>query len=98
MMEWFYLVCDEMEAWMAHSREAIYDVDLDAPLPTLDKTENFTTKRGKIYDSLPNERNLIFISQVPEPKSVTLLRTGEQIEYQFQRASLLVEVPANLQS
>ncbi len=98
MMEWFYLVCDEMEAWMAHSREAIYDVDLNAPLPTLDKTENYTTKRGNIYYSLPDKRNLIFISRVPEPKSVTLLRTGEQMEFEYREGSLLVDLPANLQT
>lgn len=37
MMEWFYEACDEMSGWLKYSREAVYDVDLEAPLPTMDK-------------------------------------------------------------
>jgi len=96
MMEWYYEVCDEMAIWMAHSREAIYDVDLDAPLPTLDKTQNFTTQKGNIYYSLPNADNVIFISDVKVPKSLTLLRTGQTLQYEYFNNGLKVVVPADL--
>ena len=96
MMEWFYEVCDEMEGWMAHSREAIYDVDLDAPLPTLDKTRNFTTRRGNIYYSLPSDQNVIFISEVSRPDSVTLLRTGEILGFEYRDGSLFIEIPLSM--
>jgi alpha-L-fucosidase len=98
MMEWFYEVCDEMAEWMKHSREAIYDVDLDAPLPTLDKTENFTIKKENTYYSLPNKENLIFISEVINPKSVSLLRTGEDIEFEYKNNSLRIVVPADMRT
>ena len=96
MMEWFYQVCDEMAAWMKHSREAIYDVDLDAPLPTLDKTDNYTTKKGNVYYSLPDEKNVIFITDVSKPKSVALLRTGENIRFEYRDNSLRINVPAKM--
>ena len=94
MMEWYYDLCKEMGEWMAHSREAIYDVDLDAPLPTLDKTQNFTTKRGNIFYSLPNEKGVVFISDIEKPKSVTLLRTGKKLKSTFREGALRVEVPS----
>jgi len=96
MMEWYYDLCDEMEAWMSHSREAIYDVDLNAPLPMLDKTMNYTTKKGNIFYVLPDENNTIFISEVSEPKSVTLLRSGEKIEYQYKEGSIRLVLPQNM--
>ncbi|WP_372807506.1 alpha-L-fucosidase, partial [Pontiella sp.] len=98
MMEWYYEVCDEMAEWMKHSREAVYDVDLDAPLPTLDKTQNFTTKRGNIYYSLPDENGVVFIIGVTKPKSVTLLRTGQKLDSEFRGGSLRVVVPAKMQT
>jgi alpha-L-fucosidase len=98
MMDWFYDVCDEMAEWMAHSRESIYDVDLDAPLPTLDQTQNSTTKRGNVYYSLPNSKNVVFISEVTRPKQVSLLRTGETLEFTFRDSALRVVLPETLQA
>ena len=98
MMEWFYQVCDEMAVWMQHSREAVYDVDLDAPLPTLDKTQNYTTKRGNTYYALPNDKGVVFISDVTEPMSVSLLRTGEKIESEFRDNSLHIVVPKSMRT
>jgi alpha-L-fucosidase len=98
MMDWFYDVCDEMAVWMKHSREAVYDVDLSAPLPTLDKTQNYTTKRGNIYYSLPNEKGVVFISDITKPKSVTLLRTGKELAFQYQDGSLHIVVPKAMQT
>ncbi len=93
MMEWFYTMCDEMAGWMKHSREAVYDVDLDAPLPTLDKTQNYTTKRGNIWYSLPDDRSIVFIHDVKCPVSVTLLRTGEAIDFDYRDGALRGVVP-----
>jgi alpha-L-fucosidase len=90
MMDWFYEVCEEMADWMAHSRESVYDVDKDAPLPTLDLTQNSTTKRGNVWYSLPDDAGSIFINGVSRPKAVTLLRTGETIPYEFRDSGLHV--------
>jgi alpha-L-fucosidase len=98
MMDWFYDVCDEMADWMKHSREAVYDVDLDAPLPTLDKTQNYTTKRGKTYYSLPDDDGVVFIADVTKPKSVTLLRTGKKLDSEFRDGTLRVVVPDKMQT
>jgi len=98
MMDWFYEVCQEMEGWMAHSKEATYDVDQDAPLPTLDKTQNYTTKRGNTYYSLHDDKGVIFITDVSQPKAVTLLRTGESIDFEFRDSALRIIVPQSLQT
>jgi alpha-L-fucosidase len=98
MMEWFYDVCDEMAGWMKHSREAVVDVDLDAPLPTLDKTQNYTTKKGSIWYSMPNKQGVVFITDVAGPESVTLLRTGDKLAFDYRENALRVAVPESLRS
>ncbi|CAA6691727.1 MULTISPECIES: alpha-L-fucosidase [unclassified Lentimonas] len=98
MMEWYYTLCDEMSEWMKHSSEATYDVDQDAPLPTLDKTENFTTKRGNIYYSLPDTNNLVLINDVTKPELVTLLRTGESMNFEFNDGTLRVVLPRRMET
>jgi alpha-L-fucosidase len=89
---------DELALWMKHSREATYDVDLNAPLPTLDNTDNFTTKRGNTWYSMPDAKNTIFITDVTQPKSVTLLRTGEKVAYKFVDGSLQAVLPKTMQT
>ncbi|WPJ96306.1 alpha-L-fucosidase [Coraliomargarita algicola] len=98
MMDWFYELCDEMAAWMAHSREATYDVDLDAPLPTLDKTQNYTTKRANVYYSLPDAEGAVFIRDVSHPLQVSLLRTGEPLNFTYRDSALHVVVPAAMRT
>ena len=98
MMDWFYDVCDEMAGWMQHSREAVVDVDLDAPLPTLDKTQNFTTKKGNHWYAMPDEQGVVFITDIAAPKSVTLLRAGETLDYEFRDSALRVEVPEKMRT
>ena len=98
MMGWFYDMCDEMAGWMKHSREAIYDVDLDSPLPMLDKTQNYTTVRENTWYSMPNEKNTVFIHEVNRPQSVTLLRTGEDLAFEFRDGSLRVVVPKTMRT
>ena len=98
MMDWYYQVCDEIAAWMSHSREAIYDVDLDAPLPTLDKTQNFTTKKGDTWYSMPDDQDAVFITGIEEPKSVCLLRTGDTLAFEFRDHALRLVVPVALRT
>ncbi len=98
MMEWYYEVCDEMADWMAHSKEATYDVDLAAPLPTLDKTQNYTTVKGNTWYSLPNDKGSVFIQDVSSPSSITLLRTGEALEFEYRDRGLYVVVPEALRT
>ncbi|MBP0905417.1 alpha-L-fucosidase [Mariniflexile gromovii] len=92
MMDWFYEVCAEMETWMQHSREAIYDVQLTAPLPTLDKTNNFTTVKGNNYYVMPDAQNRIEIHNVEQPKSVVLLRTKQKIDFGYDKKSKTITV------
>jgi alpha-L-fucosidase len=93
MMDWYYDMTDELALWMKHSREAVYDVDLNAPLPTLDKTHNFTTKRGNTWYSMPDKKNNILITNIDKPKSVTLLRTGEEVTFKFMDGTLQISLP-----
>ncbi|MGB0344874.1 MAG: alpha-L-fucosidase [Coraliomargarita sp.] len=93
MMDWFYDVCEEMAGWMAHSREAVVGVDLDPPLPMLDKTLNYTTKKGSVWYSMADEAGRVFIREVAAPQSVSLLRTGEALPFQHKDGALLIQLP-----
>jgi len=98
MMDWFYEVCDEMAGWMAHSREAVYDVDLEPPLPMLDKTDNPVTVRGTTWYAMPDPQNRVEIHDVAKPATVTLLRTGEPIEHTFDDGTLGLTVPESMRT
>lgn len=100
MMDWFYDLCEEMEMWMEHSKEAIYDVRLIAPLPTLDITKNYTTVKGNNYYSMPDAQNRIEIHNVEKPISVVLLRTKQNIKFDYNKKTKLfsVFVPIKMQT
>ena len=98
MMDWFYEVCDEMAAWMEHSREAVAGVDLDPPLPTLDKTENFTTVKGNTWYAMPDDEGAVVMHDVRRPQSVMLLRTGEELTFSYDGSILRVVVPEELRT
>lgn len=98
MMDWYYEVCEEMAAWMAHSREAVVGVDLDAPLPTLDQTMNFTTKKGKVWYAMPDEKQEVFLLDVTTPSSVTLLRTGESVAFEQKGNAVRIVVPEEMRT
>lgn len=98
MMDWFYLVCNEMAGWMQHSREAVQDVDLNPPLPTLDKTDNYTTVRGNAWYALPDDGGQVLIREVERPDAVTLLRTGEPLEFSHKEGVLRLMVPESLRT
>jgi alpha-L-fucosidase len=98
MMDWYYTLCDALAGWMQHSREAVYDVDLDPPLPTLDITQNFTTKKGNNWYAMPDEKGEVIIREVEKPQSVTLLRTGEAIAFEYHAKTLRLKVPADRRS
>jgi alpha-L-fucosidase len=82
-----------MADWMAHSREAVYDVDLDPPLPMLDKTDNPVTVRGTTWYAMPDPQDRIEIRDIARPESVALLRTGEPIDHTFEKGTLGLTVP-----
>ncbi|MDW5290831.1 alpha-L-fucosidase [Formosa sp. PL04] len=92
MMDWYYQLTDDMEKWMSHSSEAIYDVDLVAPLPTLDKTMNYTTVKKNVYYSLPDDNNKILIIAVDKPDCVALLRTKENIPFTYNAEKRALEI------
>jgi len=98
MMDWYYEVCRELADWMAHSQEAVYDVDLNAPLPTLDITANCVTVRGNTWYAMPDENNEICIENLQAPNSVQLLRSGEPLPYDYHQGVLSLSIPETLQT
>ena len=47
---------------------------------------------------MPDKKNTIFITDITQPKSVTLLRTGEKVAYKFVDGSLQVVLPKTMQT
>ena len=68
IMDWYYDVCKKMGEWMKHSKEAVFDVNLNAPLPTLDKTQNYTTVKEKLGTQCPMIRMRLSSMKFPNPK------------------------------
>lgn len=98
LMDWFYPVCDTMAGWMRHSRESIVGVDLDSPLPTLDNTQNFTTKKGHTWYAMADDSGSVRINDIPRPRSVTLLRTGAPLDFSHANRSMTLVLPDSLRT
>jgi len=59
----------------------------------LEKTLNYTTVKGSVWYSMPNEQGVISISDVEPPKSVKLLRTGKSLKFECREGALRIVVP-----
>ncbi len=73
----------ELTAWMAHSRESVFDIkgaywrELAQYPVTMSKDESVW-----YVHFLPGDKEPAVLKDTREPKAVTLLRTGEPVEYE----------------
>ncbi|NLR93859.1 alpha-L-fucosidase [Flammeovirga agarivorans] len=103
-----YVMFSKMERWMKHSSQSIYEVEgthfpeqSNVPITTsLDKKVWYVHARpgeskwqkGPFYEGCsPNQP--IAIQNVPKVLSVTLLRTGAKVKYQYNDRELIIDNP-----
>ncbi|UCH34510.1 MAG: alpha-L-fucosidase [Armatimonadota bacterium] len=90
----FYERCDELARWMANSRESLIGAD---PTPGDDRANVPITRRLGVWylHVLPSHEGAVEVRRVPEPREVTLLRTGGAVPYQCVGGDLRLDVPAH---
>lgn len=79
----FYRQTDSLKAWMSHSAESLNGA---GPTPGAHLSNVPLTTRGKrvwYAHLLPSFKGQVSVLTNKKPKSVTLLRTGEPILYEY---------------
>jgi len=89
----FYTRCDELAAWMAHSREALIGAD---PTPGEALANVPMTRRGSTWylHVLPKHQGPVEIRHADTPRSARLLRTGAPLSPIRQGEALTLTLPS----
>ena len=97
MPEGFYRHCQELAAWMKHSRDSAIGA---GPSPGDDRANvPITTGPGVWYlHVLPKHKGPVQARPGQEPTSVRLLRTGRPLPYAYYSGTLELELPAPLRT
>ena len=103
MPPWFYPTCEEMGAWLAHSREAIYEIDVNGPFPYPDQCRWPVTVKDNTWYAFAHyakeeRQKPIEISDVDRPASVIELRTGAPLSYDYAGRKLTVRIPNEMRA
>jgi len=110
MPDQFYERCRELAAWMAHSREAIYDMDGGGVYPeqcnvpvTIAANRWYLHSPPKHWQphwGFPARIDSLVLQKVPKPSRVTLLRTGTMLpfDYDLSTETVRLTVPAELRT
>ncbi len=100
MPDVFYDRCEDLARWMAHSGESVIGA---GPAPGEDRANvPVTTRDGTWYlHVLPSHQGPVALSGVPEPRTITLLRTGRTLPWRRQGdpgAPGTIAIPAELRT
>lgn len=98
MREWYYKGCDELAAWMAHSKDSLIGA---APVKTWKKFSNTPlTRRGNIWYAhvLPSNKKAVEINDVTEPSGLKLMRTNEKIDYKYESGTISFTLPESMRA
>lgn len=89
---------DEIEGWMKHSGESVYDVT-GASFPEKDNQPT-TIKKDIVYvHAFPNFHKKIILKEVKfSPKQAILLRTGENIPFSYSEGEIHINVSSEKRS
>ena len=103
MPDQFYERCRELGAWMAHSRESIYDIDGGGVYPehcnvpvTIASSRWYLhspPKQWKPGWGFPARIDSLVLKSVPKPSRVTLMRTGALLRFDYDSSSETVRLP-----
>ena len=89
----YYDLCEDLAEWMKHSRESWEPINGGGIWPKNSNVPVTISGNNWYLHSPPNHWNkswafperidTIELKNIPQPKSVTLLRTGETLEYEY---------------
>lgn len=94
MPEGFYERCEELAAWMAHSKEAVIGT---LPTPGDERANVPITRREEVWylHALPGHEGPVELRGVAMPRRVVLLATDEQLGYDRDGDRLRINLPAD---
>jgi alpha-L-fucosidase len=97
MPDAFYEYCEQLAQWMAHSRDSVIGA---GPAPGENHANvPITTRSGTWYlHVLPSHQGPVVLHEAPEPKSVTLLRTGKPLSSKRKADGLAITIPSHLRT
>jgi alpha-L-fucosidase len=89
----FYQNAEMLGAWMAYSGESLIGAD---PSPGDDRSNVPITRRPGVWylHVLPKHQDRVELRDVPAPRVVKLLRTGQAISYQASHRTLVLQIPS----
>lgn len=93
----FYKQMSELSKWMEHSKESVVGVE---PTPG-DSLSNvmITAKDNRWFlHVLPDFNKQIFVKTRKVPKSITLLRNGKKLKYEYHKGEVLLNVPISVRT
>ncbi len=99
MPHWFYPLCEKMGEWMKTGAEAIYDVNVNGPFPYPNQCVHPVTVTPKAWYVFPNAKNdPIIVKDVGNPTSITLLRDGQPVPFEYAGRQLTIRIPKELRT
>ena len=110
MPDQFYERCRELGAWMAHSRESIYDIDGGGVYPehcnvpvTIASSRWYLHSPPKHWQpgwAFPARIDSLVLKKVPKPSRVILMRTRATLpfDYDVSAATVRLTIPAELRT
>jgi alpha-L-fucosidase len=90
----FYQNAEKLGAWMANSGESLIGAD---PSPGEERNNVPITRRPGIWylHVLPKHEAAVELRDVPAPRVVKLLRTGQAISYRASHGTLVLQIPSS---
>lgn len=97
-----YRLFDEMEEWMKTNKESVFGINgggpwpekCNVPITCKDRTWYFHAKKEEATDSTP----VVLKDCSAKPVSVILLRTGDELAFDYQEGTLSFSIPENLKA
>jgi len=93
MPHWFYPLCDQLAAWMKTGAEAIYDISVTGPFPYPDQCAQPVTVKGNAWYIFATRPAPVIVKDVEKPLTVTLLRTGAAVPFEYASQKLTIRIP-----
>jgi alpha-L-fucosidase len=89
----FYENAEKLGAWMAHSGESLIGADAT---PGDERSNVPITRRAGVWylHLLPKHEGAVEVRNVPPPRAVKLLRTGQSVSYQGRDNTLVLQIPS----
>lgn len=99
MPHWFYPLCEQLAAWMKTGAEAIYDINVQGPFPYPDQCAQPVTVGAQAWYVFPGAKPApVVVKDVSKPASVTLLRNGAAVPFDFADRQLTIQLPQELRT